>query len=58
MKRRNQNGPSPFPGRIMYRRRLNLALVFCLFSVVVHFYAFSAFMLLVLRQEGHPACKN
>ena len=39
------------------KRRLNLALVFlCLFCVVV--FAFSALMLLVGRQEGHPACKK
>jgi len=25
---------------------------------VLHYYAFSALMLLAGRQEGHPACKN
>jgi len=30
---------APFPGRMSYKRRLNLALVFlCLFCVVVHFF--------------------
>ena len=50
---RNNNNKSVTESRYLF-----VSLPVSVYSVCVHTEAFSALMLLVGRQEGHPACKN
>ena len=42
----------------MWHWQYHFSEILCLIMIVLHFEAFSALMLLVGRQEGHPACKK